>query len=90
MTNDAAQGAIMEGKEIEFLLHFINNGLKVLSVRLAMFFTLLMTFALFMLVMWSPDYWRLGGAISFAVLVFLPVVRQDSQARKDSAVTKGE
>lgn len=80
----------MEGKEIEFLLHFINNGLKVLSMRLAMFVTLLMTFALFMLVMWSPDYWRLGGAIAFALLVFLPVVRQDSQARKEGGIPKGE
>ena len=78
----------MESKEIEFLLHFINTGMKVLSLRIAMFLTLLMTFALFVLVMWQPDYWRLGGAIAFALLVFLPVVRQDSSARKDGAATK--
>ena len=78
----------MESKEIEFLLHFINAGVKVLSLRIAMFLTLIMTFALFMLVMWSPDYWRLGGAVAFALLVFLPVVRQDSAVRKDGAATK--
>jgi hypothetical protein len=79
----------MEGKEIEFLLHFITAGMKILSVRVAMYLTLLMTFALFMLVMWTPDYWRLGGAIAFALLVFLPIVRQDSVERKNGAV-KGE
>jgi hypothetical protein len=80
----------MEGKEIEFLLHFINAGVKILSVRIAMYLTLMMTFALFMLVMWQPDYWRLGGAVAFAILVFMPIIKQDSVARKDGASTKGE
>lgn len=86
MTRISAKGAIMEGKEIAFLINFINVGMKILSVRVALFVTLIMTFSLFMLVMWQPDYWRLGGAIAFALLVFLPVIRQDSKGN----ITQGE
>ncbi len=80
----------MESKEIEFLIRFISSGLKVLSLRVAMLFALLLTFSLFAWVMYSPDYWRLAGAIAFALLVFLPIARQDSISREDRAVADKE
>ena len=80
----------MESTEIEFLIRFISSGMKVLSIRVAMLFALLLTFSLFAWVMYSPDYWRLGGATLFALIVFLPIARQDSVSREDRAVAKGE
>ena len=74
----------MDSKEVEFLLRFISGGLKVLSVRVALFIALILTFSLFAWVMYAPDYWRLAGAVAFALLVFLPIVRQS----KDGAVIK--
>lgn len=73
----------MNEQDISFLLKFIAAGTKILSARFAMIFTMLLTFALFSWVMYAPDYWRLGAATIFALLVFIPVIRLDaSQAKK--------
>ena len=69
--------------EIRFLLRFIAAGKEVLAARVALFITLILTFILFGYVMIQPDYWRLGGATLFAILVFLPVIRLESRQMKE-------
>lgn len=63
--------------DVEILLKIVTNGMRVLSTRIVMILTLLMTFALFGYAMWQPDYLRLACATAFALFVFLPVKRSD-------------
>lgn len=63
-----------EVERVKFLLKFIEAGCKVLSYRLAMYLALLSSFVLFLWTMIAPDSWRLGAAVAFTILVYLPIV----------------
>lgn len=59
--------------DVEILLKIITTGMRVLSTRLILILTLLLTFVLFVWVLYQPDYFRLAAATIFALLVFIPV-----------------
>lgn len=69
----------MNEKDIEFLLKTIASGMRVLSTRLMLIGTLLLTFSLFAYAMWVGDPMHLAIASAFAVFVFLPVRALDSK-----------
>lgn len=69
----------MNEKDIEFLLKTIASGMRILSTRLLLILTLLLTFSLFVWAAYQPDYWRLGTATIFALAVFLPVRSLDAK-----------
>lgn len=69
--------------DIAFLMKFLANGTRVLSSRLLLIGTLLLTFALFAWSMAVPDYWRLGAATIFACLVFLPILGLDKKEKQN-------
>lgn len=71
--------ADMNDHDVAFLLKSISVLMKVLSTRLLLIVTLMLTFALFAWAAYIPDYWRLSVATIFALLVFLPVQRADSK-----------
>lgn len=70
-------------EDYAFLLKFLNNGMRILSTRLLLIVTLLMVFGLFVWCMIQPDYWRIGAATIFAVLVFLPIRAIDSKEKQN-------
>ena len=74
----------------QLLLLYISTGLRVLSARLVLLITLLLTFGLFAWAMALPNYERIGIASVFALLVFLPVIRLDSGHKKERAVVAPE
>ena len=67
--------------DVKFLINFLASGTRVLSSRLLLILTLLMTFGLFIWCMIQPDYWRLGAATIFALMVFLPIRSIDSKEK---------
>lgn len=74
----------MNEEEVKALILMINAGMKVLSMRVVLLLTLLLTAALFAWCLYLPGPYRLGAAAAFAVLVFLPVIRRESKERKES------
>jgi hypothetical protein len=70
----------------EIVTLYVSLGLKVLSARLALLLTLLLTFALFAYSMYAPDLLRLATASAFALLVWLPVTRIDVALKKEREV----
>lgn len=71
--------------DIEMLLKVITSGTRVLSSRLLLILTLLLTFVLFVWVLYQPDYFRLAAATIFALAVFLPVRALDAKGVKENA-----
>jgi hypothetical protein len=73
--------------DVAFLLKFLNAGIRVLSSRLLLIVTLLLTFSLFAWTMIQPDYWRLATASIFAIAVFLPIRATDSKGASNAENT---
>jgi len=65
-----------------FVIKFINAGIKLLSARLLLIMTLLLTFSLFAWTMYQPDYWRLACATIFGLIVFLPIRALDAKEKE--------
>jgi len=80
----------MNEQQVKALLVFINVGMKVLSTRIMLFVTLLLSFALFAWTMYCPTNERIFASTLFAVLVFLPVIRADSKASDEKKAIGGE
>ena len=70
--------------DVAFLLKFLESGMKVLAVRMILIVTLLLTFSLFAWAMYLPDYWRVGCAAIFAVVVFLPILGLDKKGSQNA------
>lgn len=79
----------MDSKDIEFLLKTIASGMRILSTRMMLILTLLLTFSLFVWAMYQPDYWRISTAAIFALAVFLPVRALDAKESKDANGNQG-
>ena len=73
----------MENNDVAFLLKFLATGTRVLSSRLLLFVTLMLTFSLFVWAMHSPDYFRIATASIFAIVIFLPVRALDASGGKN-------
>lgn len=67
------------------VLLYLSLALKILSARVVLILTLLLTFSLFAWAMALPSWERTAVATIFAVLVFLPAVRVDYSARAGRA-----
>ena len=74
----------------QLLVLYVSTGLRVLSGRVVLLLTLLLTFALFAWAMAMPTHERIGAATLFSVLVFLPVIRMDGSHKKERAVVAPE
>ena len=74
----------------QLLVLYVSTGLRVLSGRLVLLLTLLLTFSMFAWAMALPTYERIGSATLFALLVFLPVIRMDGAHKKERAVVAPE
>ena len=70
-----------EVEQVKFLLSFIKTGIRVLSYRMAMNLALISSFVLFLWTMVAPDVWRLGSSVAFTILVYLPIVWQESRSK---------
>ena len=70
----------------QLLLLYVRVGLEVLSARVVMILTLILTFSLFCWAMWDPTYPRIGCATVFAVLCYLPSTRIDAKMASQRAV----
>lgn len=73
--------------DVEFLLKFIANGTRVLSTRLLLLVTLLLTFGLFAWAMYDTTNLRLYTAAAFAVCVFLPILSMDKKGATDESTS---
>jgi hypothetical protein len=67
----------MDEANARALVMFINAGMKVLSMRLVLVMSLLMTFGLFVWAMWLPTPERIAAASIFTLGVFLPALKSD-------------
>jgi hypothetical protein len=74
--------------QTEIMLLYVRVGLAVLTARLVLVLTLVLTFALFAWAMWDPTYPRIGCATLFAVLAYLPATRIDAKMAPDRAVVQ--
>lgn len=72
------------------LILYLTTGLRVLSARLVLLLSLLLTFAIFCWTMYDPTWNRIAAASIFGVLVYLPASRLDSSKLKDRAVISPE
>ena len=63
--------------DAEILMQYITNGMRILSTRILLFFTLLLTFSLFVWAMLYPDPFRWAVATTFTLFVFMPIKRSD-------------
>ena len=72
----------MDGKDVEFLLKSVNMWVKILSTRMMLIMTMLLTFGLFAWAMYAADYTHLAIASAFAVFVFLPVRALDAPKKE--------
>jgi hypothetical protein len=77
------KGLKMSEFDAAFVIKFISAGIKVLSARLLLIGTLLLTFSLFAYAMYMADYIHLAIAASFSVFVFLPVRALDATKVKE-------
>ena len=73
---------MIDQDQVKLLLAYIDVGMKVLSIRIALFVSMLLTFALFVWAMQLPGPFRLGTAVAFAVLVFLPTLSLDKKEKR--------
>ncbi len=83
--DETPEGWVMD-ERLRISLLYVSMGLKVLSARLMMLLTLLLTFVLFCWAMWNPNYLSIACATIFAVLVYLPTVRLDKSTKEARAV----
>jgi hypothetical protein len=81
---------LSESKQMQVLVLWISTGLKVLSARLVLLVTLAMVFGLFCWAMWNPNYFTIGCAALFAILVFLPIIKLDVKQGTDRSVINPE
>lgn len=75
--------------EVKMLLTYINVGLRVLAARGMLLLSTLLTFGLFAWAMQMPGPYRLGTAVAFAVLVFLPTLSLDKKEHSHEEDTAG-
>lgn len=73
----------MNEEQTRMLIAYLNTGIKVLSVRIVLIVVVLLTFALFAWAMELPGPYRLGTAVAFAVLVFLPTISLDKKEKQN-------
>ena len=73
----------MNEQQVKILLAYLNVGMKVLSARIMLFLAMLLTFVMFVWVMQLPGPYRLGTAVAFAVLVFLPTLSLDKKEKRN-------
>ena len=76
----------MDSKQMQVLVLWISTGMRVLTARLVLLVTLLMVFGLFCWAMWNANYFTIGCAALFAILVFLPIIKLDGKQAADRAV----
>ena len=69
----------MDAKQLQLLTVWVSVGLKVLSARLVLMLALFMAFGLFCWAMWNANYFTIGCAAAFAVLVYLPIIKMDGK-----------
>ena len=72
----------MNEEQVRSLIAFLTAGMKVLSVRVVLLLVVCMTFGLFAWAMSMPGPYRLGTAVAFAVLVFLPTLSLDKKEKQ--------
>jgi hypothetical protein len=75
----------MDGKTVEFLLKSVAMWMAILSTRVMLLLTLLLTFGLFVWAMIMPDIYRIGIAAIFTIGVFLPMRALESKEKKSVA-----
>jgi hypothetical protein len=63
--------------DAEVIMKYITNGMRILTTRLLLIFTLLLTFSLFVWAMLNPDPYRWAIATTFTIFVFMPIKRSD-------------
>lgn len=80
----------MDEHQVKALMLFLNAGIKVMSARLVLLLSMLLSFALFAWVMAEPEPLRVAAATLFALLVFLPVVRLDQKQAEHRQVVQTE
>ena len=66
-------------QELVMLASVVRASMLVLNARLFTLLGMALSACLFGWVLWQPDWIRLAGAVAFAVLVYLPVQRMESQ-----------
>lgn len=71
---------------MKVLVLWISVGLKVLAARLVLLLALAMVFGLFCYAAYWPTWERIAGVTLFAILVFLPIVRLDSNQAANRAI----
>ena len=71
----------MKPSEIQALVQFAQLGLRIVSERMLTIMGMAICAGLFAWVLYAPDLTRLAGAVLFAVIVYLPLVRME-QAKK--------
>lgn len=74
--------------DVAFLLKFLASGTRVLSSRILLILTLLLTFGLFIWAMLQPTYERILTATIFAILVFLPIRAIDAKGNTNAETTE--
>lgn len=72
----------MRPPEVEAVIKFARTGLIAISERVLTLLGLLGVCAMFAYAMLNPDWFRVGGACAFAVLVFWPLMRLEA-AKKE-------
>lgn len=72
----------MDGKDVEFLLKSVSMWMTILSTRMMLILTLLLTFGLFAWAMYLADYMHLATAAAFGLLVFLPIRALDAPKKE--------
>jgi Zn-dependent protease len=90
LTIDLKTEGLMDSKEIKTLMLWISVGLRVWNARLVLLLTLVMVFGLFCWAMWNANYFTIGCAALFAILVFLPIIKMDGKQAADRAVINPE
>ena len=76
----------MDSKQMQVLVLWISVGLKVLTARLVLLLALAMVFGLFCYAAYWPTWERIAGVTLFAILVFLPIVKLDSNQAANRAI----
>lgn len=74
----------MDGKAVEFLLNNVKMWMQILSTRMILILTMLLTFTLFAWAMLVSDYLHLAIAAVFGLMVFLPVRQLDAERKEKS------
>lgn len=72
----------MNEDQVRALLLHISAGMQYLSIRVFLILVVCMTFGLFSWAMYMPGPYRLGTAVAFAVLVFLPTLSLEKKEKQ--------